>query len=356
MDLDFAQWNSGIQPSAELALPCFHSTTEPSGFGFCDWHLNIDVLFQASADQAQAFKAYVTAYHFNRFLLCTGYQGRARYCRDSARLGWCDLDHFLVHVPLQRGLVSADGLRVRPHDVVVLDLAQPARFSVAAGQGTSVLIPRLALSMLLPDASGLHGRVLRRESGSGALLARLLVALAAAAPRLAIDDALRLAKPVLGMVAACLAGAGGSSQPGGAAMPADLGRRMRLYIEQNLHRPDLTPAFLSKALGASRSQLYRAFERFGGIRKYILGRRLRRCLFALCDTSNAGRRIGDLAFDHGFVDEAHFSRLFRKAFGMAPGVARKAAQRGELAGFSGLASQPCHPGGFAQWVRELTGS
>ncbi|MFJ3077828.1 helix-turn-helix domain-containing protein [Pseudomonas sp. NPDC087029] len=320
--------------------------------GFSHWRMSASVLFEVSTRAPDAFSCSLTVYHFSRFLFCCGHLDGARYQRDRTRLGWCDLDHYLLHLPLQRGLACGNGMRVRPRDLVMLDLAQPSRFGMASSEGMSLLIPRTALSLLLFDAGQLHGLVLRRETAAGMLLAHLFSSLAASAPCLGTDEALRLALPLLGMVAACLAKATQAIAPG--AGPVDLGRRVRLLIERNLHRSDLTPALLAKEAGTSRSQLYRAFERFGGVRHYVLQRRLRHCLFALCDSANAGRRIGDLAFEHGFVDEAHFSRLFRKAFGLSPRAARTALHAGAVPGFFSLVPLPGERSALDQWVRELT--
>jgi AraC-like DNA-binding protein len=133
-----------------------------------------------------------------------------------------------------------------------------------------------------------------------------------------------------------------------------LAAQVRLYIEQNLHREDLAPQRVAKELGVSRSQLYRALERFGGLCRYLRQRRLRRCLFALCHASNSGRRIADLACEHGFADEAHFSRVFRQAFGLSPRAARTAIQRGDLSALAGLLPQAGATPTFSRWVRELT--
>lgn len=358
MEFYSAKGFSANEGQDDAAISSFHSATlrTSSHQGFAVWRQTIEVLFDATAVDRNDFSASLAVYHFNRFLFCKGDVGGARYCRDGVRLKWCDLDHYLLHLPLHKGLVCGNGLRVRPRDVVVLDLSQPAGFSMAAGEGISLLIPRTALPPLLYDMGQLHGLVLRRESASGVLLAQLFSSLELAVPRLSRGEAFRLTLPILGMVAACLGQVAAHAAAAPRTGPVDLGRRVRLYIEQNLQREDLSPGVLAKELGVSRSQLYRAFEKFGGVRQYLLRRRLRRCLFALCDPANAVRRIADLAYDHGFADEAHFSRLFRQAFGLSPRATKAALQRGELSGFSHVTSKAGGAPALADWVRELTSS
>ncbi|MDH0301001.1 MULTISPECIES: helix-turn-helix domain-containing protein [unclassified Pseudomonas] len=327
-------------------LPTLHIATD----AFVSWRRTADLLFNPSSRAGDAFNASFTVFHFHRFLLCSGRLDAARYGRDRARLGWCDLDHYVLHVPLQRGLACGNGLRVRARDAVLLDLAQPAAFRMTRGAALSLVIPRTAL---LHDGDRLHGLRLCGKSAAGRLLASLLSSLAVAAPDLTQDQGLHLSQPVLSMVAACLVGAV-AQRP--AIVPSghdELGRRVRRYIELNLHRDDLSPAMLAKALGTSRSQLYRAFERFGGVGHYLQRRRLRRCLLALGEPGNAERRIGDVAYAHGFIDEAHFSKVFRKTFGLSPRAARQALQRGELAAMASQAPADAHGPALARWIHDL---
>ncbi|MDH0645761.1 helix-turn-helix domain-containing protein [Pseudomonas sp. GD03858] len=328
------------------ALPSLHIATD----AFATWRLTADLLFNPSSRSGDAFNASFKVFHFHRFLLCSGRLDGARYGRDRARLGWCDLDHYLLHVPLQRGLACGNGLRVRARDIVLLDLAQPAAFRMTSGTALSLVIPRTAL---LHDSDRLHGLRLCGKSAPGRLLASLLSSLAVAAPDLTQDQGLHLSQPVLSMVAACLAGAVAERAAITPSGHDELGRRVRRYIELNLHREDLTPALLAKALGTSRSQLYRAFERFGGVGHYLQRRRLRRSLLALGEPGHAARRIGDVAYAHGFADEAHFSKLFRKTFGLSPRAARLALQRGELAVMAHLPPVGADGPALARWIHDL---
>lgn len=346
----------GTDPRPQAIIPRLHSTTAggSDSQGFASWQPTIGTLFESTVLDGQDFAACMTVYHFNRFLFCSGRLDGARYLRDSVRLGWCDLDHYLIHLPLQRGLVAGTGLRVRPADVVVVDLAQAADFRMASGVGVTLLVPRTALSPLLADERQLHGLVLRRESAAGGFLGSLLTSLSTAAPLLAMDEALQFTQPVLALVAACIGSMASRVAGTGAAGLGNLGRRGRLYIEQNLHREDLAPKVLARELGVSRSQLYRAFDKLGGVCHYLRQRRLRRCLLALCEAGNSGRRIVDLACEHGFADEAHFSRVFRQAFGLSPRAARTAMQRRDPSVFCPWATQKGDGPAFAHWVRELT--
>jgi len=97
------------------------------------------------------------------------------------------------------------------------------------------------------------------------------------------------------------------------------------YIERNLTSRTLTPAAVAEAVHVSRSTLYRMFSPSGGVNRYILRARLDLARSVLADPGPA-RRVSDVAFDSGFLSEAHFCRAFRRAFGVTPGGVHVAAQ------------------------------
>jgi AraC-like DNA-binding protein len=68
-------------------------------------------------------------------------------------------------------------------------------------------------------------------------------------------------------------------------------------------------------------------ERGTTISDYIRQARLQNCRQEL--ETQAGKTITDVAFSWGFSSSSHFSRVFRKYFGVAPSAVHK-AQLGEL--------------------------
>lgn len=97
--------------------------------------------------------------------------------------------------------------------------------------------------------------------------------------------------------------------------------RAKAFIEKNLTSRDLTPETIARVANVSRSTLYRLFKSSGGVSHYILQQRLRLASELLGD-SGEHRQIAELAFDLGFVSDAHFCRAFRQAFGAPPGAFR----------------------------------
>jgi AraC-like DNA-binding protein len=102
--------------------------------------------------------------------------------------------------------------------------------------------------------------------------------------------------------------------------------RARAEIEARLGSAMLTVAALCRALGMSRSTLYRLFEDEGGVHAYITRRRLERVAVTLSDPGGH-ERIADIAERWGFCDAAYLGRLFRARFGMTPSDYRAFSQR-----------------------------
>jgi AraC-like DNA-binding protein len=100
-------------------------------------------------------------------------------------------------------------------------------------------------------------------------------------------------------------------------------RRVLRFIAAHLRDPRLRPGWIAEQLRFSRRYLHLLFEDSGSsVGETILARRLERCRTDLRDPRLRDRSVCDIAFAWGFNDAAHFSRTFRRAFGISPRDAR----------------------------------
>ncbi|MBB3992801.1 AraC-like DNA-binding protein [Sulfitobacter undariae] len=84
--------------------------------------------------------------------------------------------------------------------------------------------------------------------------------------------------------------------------------------------PDLTPDKLAQEFGISRRSLYNSFAGIGSTpAAYIRTVRLHTCRKILESKTGASENLAGLALDFGFKDQSHFTRAFRREFGVSPG-------------------------------------
>ncbi len=93
---------------------------------------------------------------------------------------------------------------------------------------------------------------------------------------------------------------------------------MARYIDEHLAEPDLGITSLCKAFTASRATLYRDFAKIGGVAQYIQDRRLQRAYRDLSSRRPVGGAIGHVALKWGFRSKSHFSKVFKRHFGVNP--------------------------------------
>lgn len=100
-------------------------------------------------------------------------------------------------------------------------------------------------------------------------------------------------------------------------------QRIRRYIDLNLSSPDLGPTQIAAAHYISTRHLHGLFrERGTTVSTWIREHRLERCRRDLMDPLNAHSPVGAIAARWGFVEAAHFSRVFKAAFGQPPSELR----------------------------------
>jgi AraC family transcriptional regulator, positive regulator of tynA and feaB len=102
--------------------------------------------------------------------------------------------------------------------------------------------------------------------------------------------------------------------------------RAQGFIREHLRDPELSIDQISAALGCTKRYLHMVFSDRGmTVSDSIWHARLQHCrqeLETQCD-----KTITDVAFSWGFSSSSHFSRVFRKYFGVVPSAVHKAAAR-----------------------------
>lgn len=102
------------------------------------------------------------------------------------------------------------------------------------------------------------------------------------------------------------------------AMHIAIEQAARMYILDNIRKPNLSAAEISHAIGVSRSSLYRLFEEDGGVQKHISTTRLVLAHASLASELGGRGQVGQVAAEFCFADQFAFSKAFRREFGVSP--------------------------------------
>lgn len=104
--------------------------------------------------------------------------------------------------------------------------------------------------------------------------------------------------------------------------------QIRMYIEDQLRDPELSPALIAAVHGISPRYLNKLFESEGiPISRLIWERRLENCKNDLENPNFSGRSVTEIAYSWGFSSASHFSRSFRERYGTTARQIRVAAKR-----------------------------
>ncbi|WP_369241565.1 helix-turn-helix domain-containing protein [Streptomyces sp. R21] len=136
----------------------------------------------------------------------------------------------------------------------------------------------------------------------------------------------KLARTVTDLLATLAAGQSGPQGPAPGAAGPTLLDQVKASVERRLGEPELSPRLLADEHGISVRYLHKLFQEQGTtVGRWIRQRRLEACKTELARRDGADRVIGTVAARWGFSSPAHFSHVFRSAYGMSPGEWRASA-------------------------------
>ncbi|MFD4118658.1 helix-turn-helix domain-containing protein [Streptomyces niveus] len=132
-------------------------------------------------------------------------------------------------------------------------------------------------------------------------------------------DADAVVEPSVELLRAALTTQHGNSGLAKAPLEATLGLRINQYIREHLADRDLSAARIAAAHGISVRHLYTVLSRSGiSLGDWIRTRRLAECRRELAGPDGRLRTVAAIGRRWGFVDATHFSKVFKRTYGISP--------------------------------------
>jgi transcriptional regulator GlxA family with amidase domain len=164
------------------------------------------------------------------------------------------------------------------------------------------------------------------NTGVGHVASEMLRAALEEAPRLAPHEANRIANNLLDLLGVALSKPVRYALPEPTTHAAAMLRRVKEQIESRIDDESLTAGSIGKSTRMSVRYINKLFEKEDySLARWIRTRRLERCRRDLEDPAQRGRRVGDIAYAHGFKNVTNFNRVFRARYGCAPRALRSLA-------------------------------
>jgi len=286
--------------------------------------------FDVDPMEASRFEGRINYTTVSRLKLCQIEASQHRIAHTTSRPKLSE--HPYVKILFQTHGVSyfeQDGRRIElvPGDCLAYDVSSPhVIISPALTRHEVVIVPKELLQERGFRSAKMLACKLSARTGTGRIAHDFVNAVFDEATKLSPYNAVGVADSLIDLLLLPLREAEVAFDRG--VGPEAMYIRAQAFIREHLRDPDLSIDQISAALGCTKRYLHMLFSDRGmTVSDYIWGARLQNCRHEL--EAHAGKTITDVAFSWGFSSSSHFSRVFRKYFGVVPSAIQK-AQHGSL--------------------------
>jgi AraC family transcriptional regulator, positive regulator of tynA and feaB len=302
---------SGLAPKKQIE--CWTETlTDLCG------RFNVDPL------QASSLEARINYRSVSRLMLCQIEASQHRIAHIPSRIRLSE--HPFVKILFQTHGISyfeQDGrhIELMPGDCLAYDVACPHTItSPSFTRHEVVIVPKELLRERGFRSEKMSACKLSARTGTGRIAYDFVHAAFDEATKLSPCNAIGVADSLIDLLLLPLREADTMFDRVG---PEAMYVRAQGFIREHLRDPDLCIDQISMALGCTKRYLHMLFSDRGmTVSDYIWQARLQHCRQEL--ETQSGKTITDVAFSWGFSSSSHFSRVFRKYFGIVPSSIHKA--------------------------------
>ena len=241
-------------------------------------------------------------------------------------------DPGLVKVMVQlrgRGLLAQRDRKavLAPGDFIVYDTSEPYLLRLEGDYTLfAVMFPRTALKLSANGISSITAIPMRADDWVGGAVSTFLSGLRLGLSSGSLNPNPRFEEAAIDLI--CASVTDHASQVNGAPCAAILAGA-KSFIDTHHADPALDTSMVAAAHHISPRCLQKLFAAAGiTVAGWIKERRLERCRHDLEDPRLLRDRIGTICARHGYIDSAHFSRLFKQKYGLSPRAFREQTMRG----------------------------
>ncbi|MFC5833936.1 helix-turn-helix domain-containing protein [Nonomuraea insulae] len=294
---------------------------------FAAWRETVSRMFvplEARSDHVDGFRGDIDAISIGDLRVSTVVADRHVVLRTPALVRRSDPEYFKVGVQLSGGSrLAQDGRQsaLAPGDLAIYDTTRPYELTFDDRFAMLVLMfPRRRLRIRPQDVARLTARRVSGSQGMGALVSRFLTDMAGRLHQPSTQVSAPLEEAVLDLLAATFA----EQLEFLAELPPETHRRALLlkihaFVEERLGDTELSPSMIAQAHHISLRYLHKLYEAEGtSVAVWIRQRRLERCHRDLTDPALRHLSINTIASRWGMPDAAHFSKIFKAAYGTCP--------------------------------------
>lgn len=207
-------------------------------------------------------------------------------------------------------------------DIIVYDTSEPYRLRLGNDFTVFVMMfPRTALKTPVNRVSAFTAVPIRADHGVGAVVSPFLTGLRHGLSAGSLMPNHRFEEAAIDLICASLCDDATdiNGAPGAAILVS-----AKSFIDTHHGDPMLNTSMVAAAHHISTRYLQKLFADTGStVAGWIKERRLERCRHDLEDRSLLRDSIGALGARHGYIDSAHFSRLFKERYGLSPRAFRE---------------------------------
>jgi AraC family transcriptional activator of tynA and feaB len=280
--------------------------------------------FDVDPLQASSLEARINYRTVSRLKLCQIEASQHRIAHTAS--GIRSSEHPFVKILFQTHGISyfeQDGRRIElmPGDCLAYDVSCPHSISSPSfTRHEVVIVPKELLRERGFRSAQMPACKLSSRAGTGRIAYDFVHAAFDEATKLSPCNAIGVADALIDLLLLPLREADTTLDRVG---PEAMYVRAQGFIREHLRDPDLCIDQISMALGCTKRYLHMLFSDRGmTVSDYIWQARLQHCRQEL--ETQSGKTITDVAFSWGFSSSSHFSRVFRKYFGVVPSSIHKA--------------------------------